>query len=49
MEASGQLHVPAALPPVKELQVHTLWMGNPQSRSGRGGKEEKLIIVPARN
>jgi hypothetical protein len=41
MEVSGQLHVPAALPPGKEL-----WypldrrLDGPQSRSGCGGEEK---------
>jgi len=39
MEASGQLHAPAALPPGKEsvalIRCEAWWA---QSRSGRGGK-----------
>jgi hypothetical protein len=43
MEASGQLHVPAALPPGKELQYPLdRRLGGPQSRSGHGGEERNF-------
>jgi hypothetical protein len=47
MEVSGQLHVPAALPPGKSP-----WypldrkLGGPQSRSGRGGEEKNSQPPP---
>jgi hypothetical protein len=43
MEASGQLHAPAALPPRKEHVVPIAWgeVSRPQSRSGHSGGEEK--------
>jgi len=50
MEVSGQLHVPAALPPGEDPQ-HPLDRrlgGGPRSWSGRSG-EEKKIRASARN
>jgi hypothetical protein len=43
MEASGQLNDPAALPPGKEPLYSSLDRrpDGPQSRSGRGGEENK--------
>jgi hypothetical protein len=47
MEVSGQLHVPAALPPEKSP-----WypldrrLSGPQSRSGRGGEEKNSQLPP---
>jgi hypothetical protein len=47
MEESGQLHAPAALPPGKSS-----WypldgrLGEPQSRSGRGGEEKNSEPLP---
>jgi len=41
MEVSGQLHTPAALPPVKDPSYPLdRSLGGPQSRSGRGGEEK---------
>jgi hypothetical protein len=40
MEVSGQLQVPATLPPGKEP------LGGPQSRSGRGGEEKNSQPLP---
>jgi hypothetical protein len=41
MEVSGQLHVPASLPPGKEpLYPLDRRLGGPYSRSGRGGEEK---------
>jgi hypothetical protein len=37
MEVNGQLHASAALPPLYPLDRR---LGEPQSRSGRGGEEE---------
>jgi hypothetical protein len=45
MEVSGQLHAPAALPPIKNLGGTHWSVGGPQRRSGRFG-EEKIIIPP---
>jgi hypothetical protein len=42
LEVSGQLYVPAALPPGKEPEPMDRSLGGPQSRSGRRG-EEKII------
>jgi hypothetical protein len=47
MEVSGQLHAPAALPPVKQpLEQLDRRLGGPQSRSGRGGEEENSQPLP---
>jgi hypothetical protein len=47
MEASGQLHSPAALPPGKEPLVPIgLEAGWAQSRSGRGGLEKNSQHPP---
>jgi hypothetical protein len=47
MEVSGQLHVPAALPPGKEPPVPIGYEGGwPQSRSGRGGEEKNSKPSP---
>jgi hypothetical protein len=41
MEVSGQLHVPAALPPEKEPLVPLdRRLGKPHSRSGSGGEDK---------
>jgi hypothetical protein len=49
MEVSGQLHVPAALPPRKgPLDPFYRRLGGPQSQSGRSGEEKNsqaLTIV----
>jgi hypothetical protein len=47
MEASGQLHAPAALP-LGEILFYPLdrKLGVPQSLSGRGGEEKKLPSFP---
>jgi len=46
-EVSGQLHASAALPMGKEsLYPLSRWLGGPQSRSGRGGEEEKFLSIP---
>jgi hypothetical protein len=43
MEVSGHLHAPAALPPGKDtLYSFDGRLGGPQSRTGRGGEEEKF-------
>jgi hypothetical protein len=47
MDVSGQLHASAALPMGKEsLYPLSRWLGGPQSRSGRGGEEEKFLSIP---
>jgi hypothetical protein len=47
MEASGLLHVPATLPPGKELPVPIgKRLGGPQSRSGRGDEEKNSQPPP---
>jgi hypothetical protein len=42
MEVSGQLHVPAALPPGKE----SLLPIGPQNRSGRGAEDKNFQLPP---
>jgi hypothetical protein len=45
MEVSGQLHVPAALPPGKVPRYPLdRRLGGPQSRSGRCGEEKNLAL-----
>jgi hypothetical protein len=47
MEASGQLHAPAAFPP-RERVPGTHWIGGrvgPQSRSGRGGEAKAVTAL----
>jgi len=40
---SGQLYAPAALPPGKKPPYTLHWrLGEPQSRSARGGEENKI-------
>jgi hypothetical protein len=47
MELSGQLHAPAALSPLKELQYPLdRMLGGPQSRSGRGGEKKNSQPLP---
>jgi hypothetical protein len=47
MEVSGQLHVPAALPPGKEpLIPNEEGIGGPQNRSERGGEEKNSQLLP---
>jgi hypothetical protein len=47
MEASGQLHAPAALTPGKNpWYLLDRRLGGPQSRFGRGGKEENSQPPP---
>jgi hypothetical protein len=47
MEVSGQLHSPAALPPEKETPYPLdRRLGEPQSRSGRGGEEKNSQPPP---
>jgi hypothetical protein len=48
MEVSGQLHVPAALPPKRKSPWYPLdrSLGGPQSRSGRGGEEKNSQPLP---
>jgi hypothetical protein len=46
VEVSAQLHASAALPPGKQPQYP--WdrgLSGPQSRSGRGGEEEKAFRI----
>jgi hypothetical protein len=48
LEVSGQLHIPAALPP-GEKALDILWIGvcvGPKSRYGRCGGEKNLITLP---
>jgi len=47
MKASGHLHVPAALPPGKypRYPLNRRLVGA-QSRSGRGGEENKALPLP---
>jgi hypothetical protein len=50
MEASGQLHAPAALPPAKDPSyLLDRRLSGPQSRSGRGGKKKKSQPPPESN
>jgi hypothetical protein len=46
MDVSGQLHVPAALPPAKDpcYPLNTR-LGGPQSRSGHGDEEKIPSLV----
>jgi hypothetical protein len=48
MKVSGQLHIPAALPPGQSpwYPLHRR-LGGPQSRSGRGGEEKNSKLLPA--
>jgi hypothetical protein len=47
MDVSGQLHVPAALPPGKEPRYPLdRRLGGLQSRSGRGGEEKNSQPLP---
>jgi hypothetical protein len=48
MKVSGQLHVPAALPPGKEPPKYALdgSLGVPQSRCGGGGEEKNSHLLP---
>jgi hypothetical protein len=48
MEASGQLHAPATLPPGKDLPATQFdrKLGGPQSLSGRGGEEKNYQPLP---
>jgi hypothetical protein len=45
MEVSGQLHAPAALLPGKEYPLNRR-LGEPQSRSWRGGEEKNSQPLP---
>jgi hypothetical protein len=46
MEVSGQLYVPAALPPRKEPPVPIEYEAGPHSRSGCGGEEKTSHPLP---
>jgi hypothetical protein len=47
MEASGQLHAPAALPPAKEPRYRPdRRLGEPQNQSGWGGEEKCSHPLP---
>jgi hypothetical protein len=47
MEVSGQLHVMAVFSPrIKAEGNHWMMVGGPQSRSGRGGVEQKSQPLP---
>jgi hypothetical protein len=48
MEVSGQLHVPAALPPGETTPV-IHWLGDTGLRAGLDGKEKRKISLPHRD
>jgi hypothetical protein len=46
MALSGQIHIPAALPPWKNSRNQlNMWPDRPKSRSGRFEKEESLLLL----